>query len=121
MSRPVHVLATFQANPGKEKSVEEMLEGLVDPTHQEEGCISYILQRRIDKPGTFYMIETWRSTADFRNHLASAHLSAVMARKDELFAVLDIAFVAPVVAGNPAKSQYGSLHSNDHTAKEISD
>ena len=93
MSRPVHVLATFQANPGKEKSVEEMLEGLVDPTHQEEGCISYILQRRIDKPGTFYMIETWRSTADFRK----------------------------VVAGNPAKSQYGSLHSNDHTAKEISD
>ena len=53
MSRPVHVLATFQANPGKEKSVEEMLEGLVDPTHQEEGCVSYILQRRIDKPGTF--------------------------------------------------------------------
>jgi quinol monooxygenase YgiN len=120
MSRPVHVLATFQAHPGKEKDAEAMLEGLVDPTHHEEGCVCYILQRRIDRPGTFYMIETWRSTVDFRKHLASAHLSAVMARKDELFALLDIAFVAPAAAGNPAKSQY-SLYSDDHPAKKISD
>src|SRR2546428_2784197 len=118
MSRPVHVLATFQANPGKEKSGEEMLEGLVDPTHQEEGCVSYILQRRIDRPGTYYIIETWRTTADFRKHLASAHLSAVMAPKDELFAVPGIAFFAPVVARNPSQTQYGSLPSYDHTAKE---
>jgi quinol monooxygenase YgiN len=104
MSRPVHVLATFEAKPGREKDVEAVLQGLIDPTHQEEGCMCYILQRRMDRPGTFYLVEKWRSAADLRKHLASSHLLAAMAQKDELFAVLDVAFVSPVAGGDPSKA-----------------
>ena len=121
MGRPVHVLAIFQAKPGTERDAEAMLHGLIEPTHGEEGCVSYILQRRTDRPGTFYFVEKWRSAADFRKHIASPHLAAVMARKDELFALVDVAFVSPVAGGNPAKAQYDSLHSHDHAAEEISD
>jgi quinol monooxygenase YgiN len=106
MSRPVHILATFEAKPGREKDVEAVLRGLIDPTHQEEGCICYLLQRRMDRPGTFYLVEKWRSAADLRKHLASPHLSAAMARKDELFAVLDVAFVSPVAGGDPGKADF---------------
>src|SRR5262245_55442301 len=109
MSRAVHVLATFEAKRGKEQDAEALLQGLLDPSHQEEGCLCYILHRRIDRPGTFYFLETWRSAADFRKHIGSSHLSTVMSRKDELFAVLDIAFVSPSAGGNPAKTQYTRL------------
>ena len=106
MARAFHVLVTIQAKPGKEQDVETTLKGLMDPTHREEGCECYILQRRVDRPGMFYLVEKWRSVADFRKHTASPHLSGVMARKDELFAVLDIALVSPLTGGNPAKVQY---------------
>lgn len=107
MSRAFHVLVTIQAKLGKEQDVEAALQGLVEPTHREDGCECYILQRRVDRPGMFYLIEKWRSVADFRRHTASSHLSVVMARKDELFAVLDIAFVSPITKkGDPLKTQY---------------
>ena len=106
MSRTVHVFVTIQANPGKEREVERTLQGLVDPTHAEEGCESYILERRIDRPGMFYLVEKWRSVSDFRKHTTSPHLAVVMARKDELFAVLDIAMVSPLPGGNSAKTHY---------------
>jgi quinol monooxygenase YgiN len=96
MSRPVHVLATFQAKPGKEREAEAILQGLIGLSLREEGCLHYLLYRRLDRPGTFYFVEEWRSSADFRKHTASPHLSAVMARKDELFAVVDLAFVSPI-------------------------
>ena len=114
MSRSVHVLATFEAKPGKEREAEGLLKGLIDPTHGEEGCLRYILYRRVDRPGTFYFVEEWRSTADFRKHIASHHLSAVMARKDELFAVVDLGFVSPLSGGS-------ALHSHSDPAQKVSD
>jgi len=101
MSRSVHVVATFQTKPGKEREAEALLQGLIEPTQREEGCLRYVLLRRIDRPGTFYFIEEWRSTGDFRKHIASDHLSAVMARRDELFTVVDLAFVAPLTGAKP--------------------
>jgi quinol monooxygenase YgiN len=109
MSRPVHVLATFVAKPGKEKDAETVLQGLIDPTHREEGCMCYILQRRTDRPGTFYLVEKWQSPADLRKHLASHHLTAAMAQKDELFTDLDVAFVSPVPGGDSGKLDYDLL------------
>ena len=101
MSRSVHVLATFQTLPGKEREAEALLQGLIEPTQREEGCLRYVLLRRIDRPGIFDFVEEWRSTVDFRKHIASGHLSAVMARRDELFTVVDVAFVAPLAAARP--------------------
>ena len=121
MSRSVHVMATFQAKPEKEREAEALLQGLIEPTHGEEGCVRYVLYRRVDRPGTFYFVEEWRSTAEFRRHIASPHLTAVMARKDELFAVVDVAFVSPVGGGNHANAEYALLHSNGDPAQEISD
>jgi len=121
MSRSIHVLAIFQAKAGKERDSEGLLRGLIQPTHEEQGCIRYVLYRRVDRPGTFYFIEEWRSTADFRKHLASPHLTAVMARKDELFVDVDVAFVSPVAGENPVKAEYNSLHSDSDAAQKISD
>jgi len=125
MGRAVHVLATFQAKPGKERDAEAMLQGLIEPTHREDGCVRYVLYRRTDRPGTFYFVEEWRSAADLRKHMASPHLSAVMVQKDELFAAVDLAFVSPLAGGNPAKGQLDSprpaFQSHGDTAEEIPD
>jgi len=106
MSRAFHVFVTIQAKPHKERDVEAALQGLMEPTHREDGCECYIAQRRMDRPGVFYLVEKWRTVVDFRKHTASSHLSAVMDRKDELFEVLDIAFVSPIIGGDSAKRQY---------------
>jgi quinol monooxygenase YgiN len=125
MSRSVHVLATFESKSGKEREAEGLLRGLIEPTHGEEGCLRYILYRRVDRPGTFYFVEEWRSTADFRKHIASAHLSAVMARKEELFTVVDLAFVSPLSGGNPDKARLDSPRSDGRPdgdpAQKVSD
>ena len=96
MSRSVHVVATFQAKAGKERDAERVLQALIRPTEREEGSLRYALYRRVDRPGTYYFVEEWRSLADFRSHLASNHLTTVMARKEELFVVIDVAFVSPI-------------------------
>jgi quinol monooxygenase YgiN len=78
------VIATFQARPGKEAALREVLTGLVAPTRKEAGCINYDLHASPDDPAKFLFHENWTSKAALDEHLQSPHVKALLPRVDEL-------------------------------------
>ena len=80
----LHVVATLVARPGKANELKELLEGLIAPTHREEGCISYRLHRSHDNDHEFVFIEEWTDAASLDAHLQSPHLRAALPQMPEL-------------------------------------
>jgi quinol monooxygenase YgiN len=86
MSKTITVIARLQAQTGKEHETEKILTGLIRPTRNESGCISYDLFAMPDKPGSYMFIETWQSREDLTAHLQQPHVQAFISRSDELLA-----------------------------------
>jgi quinol monooxygenase YgiN len=82
----VTVVAIIKAKAGKEKEVKGELLALVDPTHEEEGCINYDLHQHSEDPAVFMFHENWRSKEDLDLHLASPHLENFLSKADGLLA-----------------------------------
>jgi quinol monooxygenase YgiN len=103
----VVVVGAFTVNPGKEGEALEALKALVPPTHGEDGCILYALHRGTDDAAHLAFIERWESREQLDAHLASDHVSAVLARAEELWGENGgITVYEAVPAGEPTK---GSL------------
>jgi hypothetical protein len=51
MSKPLTIVAVFQANEGREEELAAALQKLVAPTCAESGCINYDLHRDLEVPG----------------------------------------------------------------------
>jgi quinol monooxygenase YgiN len=100
----VVVLATIQAKPGKERETEALLQGLLQPTHAEPGCVFYALHRKENRKDTFVFIEKWRNAANLPAHLTSSHIKTVLAHQAELLLRLDIEKLVPILGGEPAKN-----------------
>lgn len=81
----VVVVGSFKINPGKEEEALEAARALVEPTHGEDGCILYALHRGVDDPARLIFVERWQSRELLDAHLASDHVSALLARADELW------------------------------------
>jgi quinol monooxygenase YgiN len=74
----VHVIAIFVAAAGKEQELEQLLEGLVEPTRREAGCLRYDLMRGTPgESGDFVFVEEWESEAALDAHSQSAHIKEV--------------------------------------------
>jgi quinol monooxygenase YgiN len=82
--KPLTVVATFQARPGKETELRAALNGLVAPTRKEAGCLNYDLHAATDNPAKFLFHENWTSKAHLDAHLQSPHIKALLPRVDEL-------------------------------------
>jgi quinol monooxygenase YgiN len=100
------VVGSFTARPGQEDEARAAFEDLVEPTHEEEGCILYALHRGADDPARLAFVERWASRDALEAHLASDHVKAVLARADDLFAASDITVFEALAGGVQAK---GSL------------
>lgn len=83
-AKPVTLVATFQARPGKETELRKLLEGLVAPTRKENGCINYDLHVAEDEPGRFLFYENWTSHAAIDGHGETPHIKSLLAHVDEL-------------------------------------
>lgn len=92
------VVAVLIATSGSESVVRDALSGLVVPTRQEQGCLSYDLYESGAAPGTFITVERWRSQADLDAHMQTAHVAqALVAAGDALAAPPDIHPLLPVL------------------------
>ena len=78
------VVASMRARAGRERDLRELLEGLVEPTKQEPGCVNYDLHQSTTDPAVFYFYENWERSEHLDAHLQSAHLSHALSRVDEL-------------------------------------
>jgi quinol monooxygenase YgiN len=90
MPEPINVVATITAKPGKEAETRKLLLKLVEETHKEAGCLTYMLHEAKGNPRAFVFIEEWESEAALNEHLQSKHVAAAMTRKDELLESVDI-------------------------------
>lgn len=87
------VIAHFTAKPGKEEELSAFLQGLVEPTRREPGCVRYELNRDLNDPATFSFVETFADRQGFDAHCKMPYI-------DRLFETL------PVLVGE----QYIGLH-----------
>ncbi len=78
------VLARIKAKPDKLQQTESTLTGLIAPTREEPGCISYTLHQSNDDPCVFVFVEVWKSQPDLDAHLQKPHLQAFIAEAGEL-------------------------------------
>jgi len=84
MTKPVTVIAIFQARPGKEEELRAALTSLLGPTSTEAGCLNYDLHCSPEDPGKFLFHENWASKTHLDAHLQSPHVKALLPRVDEL-------------------------------------
>ncbi|HEX7654102.1 MAG TPA: putative quinol monooxygenase [Verrucomicrobiae bacterium] len=82
--KPITVVATFQALPGKEEELKQALLTLVAPTRKENGCINYDLHVASDNPGKFLFHENWTSKAALDVHLQTPHIQVLLPRLNGL-------------------------------------
>jgi len=74
MSSNVYCLAQFQAKPGKEAELFNVLQSLEPNTIREDGCLQYIVTRQIMSPfaeGKSFSIvfnEIWQNMEAFETH-----------------------------------------------------
>ena len=61
-------VAEFHAFEGKVDALVDALQVLMRPTHQEQGCLRYELNQRIDDPRWVTYIEKWKNRQDFDSH-----------------------------------------------------
>ncbi len=82
----LYVVATIVARPGQEKTVEQALLAMLEPTRQEDGIIAYHLHRDLASPTRFIMIEEYRDQSVFKSHVASPHFQQL---KDKLGSITE--------------------------------
>ena len=73
----LRVVARIKAKRETVSEVRELLRGLVEPTRNESGCISYELLQNTKDPTDFTFVEEWESEAALESHAASDHLKAI--------------------------------------------
>ena len=79
MPNPLTIVATIQALPGHEKTVEEALLKVIPPTLNESGCLQYDLHRDHQDNGLFLFYENWATKEEWEAHMNTAHLAALKA------------------------------------------
>lgn len=85
-NKPYTVLALFEAKPGKEQALKELLTSLIAPTLQEEGCINYDLHQCLQNPAQFMFYENWASKEAHAKHRETPHILSWRAKRAELLA-----------------------------------
>ncbi len=86
MAEHLRVIARFVARPEKVDELKALLQGLIEPTHAEEGCVMYTLWRNKENPLEFTFVEEWTSEAALEAHLATPHLKDALPKLDDLLA-----------------------------------
>ncbi|QQZ09936.1 putative quinol monooxygenase [Heyndrickxia vini] len=85
------VHATFQINPDKENLFLEEIQPLIAASREENGNISYSLQKDVENEHVFLMIEIWQDMQAVASHNSSDHFTKFVAKaKDFLTAPLEI-------------------------------
>lgn len=82
----LRVVAHLQARPDATSQLRDVLEGLVVPTRQEPGCISYEMLEDIDDPTKFTFVEEWTDGDALDAHFATEHIQDAISRFPDLLA-----------------------------------
>ncbi|MGG1397638.1 putative quinol monooxygenase [Bacillus salipaludis] len=83
--------ATFHINPSKQDLFLEEIQPLIAASREENGNLSYRLQKDTENENVFTMVEIWQDMQAVANHNASEHFTKFVANaKDFLTAPLEV-------------------------------
>ena len=98
---PVIIVATVKPLPGHRDEVKAAFVAAVEQVHGEDGCELYGLHENDDR---FVMIEKWASQDTVQAHGGSPALAKLGADlTGKIVGGLDVVYLRPVLAGDPAK------------------
>ncbi|WP_102693463.1 putative quinol monooxygenase [Rummeliibacillus pycnus] len=93
--------ATFHINPEKKGMFLEEIQPLIATSREENGNISYRLQKDIENENVFTMVEIWEDMQAVASHNSSEHFTSFVTKaKGFLTAPLDV----KAFDGQPLKS-----------------
>lgn len=72
---PLYLIATIRPRMDRIEEAERELRALMAGTHAEPGCVYMELVESADDPGTWIMLEKFRSRADWDDHMATEHVT----------------------------------------------
>ena len=93
----IKVVAHVIARTDKIPQVQTILQGIVVPTRQEAGCLSYQLFSNDGNPGEFLFIEEWTDENAIAAHFCTPHIQQALAE------------ITPLLAQTPDIQQYTLL------------
>lgn len=73
------VVAVATAKAGMEAELGSRLRGVAEASWEEPGVVTYAVHDIVDQPGQFMMVEVYASDQAFDDHLATAHVVALIA------------------------------------------
>jgi quinol monooxygenase YgiN len=73
MSKNIYVFASFYPKASQENQVQEILEGMVDPTRAEPGCLRYDLYISTKDGVSFHLFENYADAAALDFHRQTTH------------------------------------------------
>lgn len=82
----IRVVAHLTSKPETIDETRIALEGFIEPTRAEAGCIVYELMQNNDDPTDFTFVEEWESNETLDAHLESPHITAFKGRAGDLLA-----------------------------------
>lgn len=103
MAGEITVVATFRIKPEEEERAVEILRGVIESSHGEDGCVKYTLHRSTQEPGAYCIVEKWRSQADLDAHFGRPHMAPMADALPLLVEPPGIFFCEPVPVGDGEK------------------
>ncbi|MFI9415324.1 putative quinol monooxygenase [Nocardia gamkensis] len=67
----------FTAKPGREAELRDLLQGMIEPTLAETGCIRYELYLHPTDPSRMVLLEEWADADALDAHFRTPHLKAL--------------------------------------------
>ncbi|MDP6964021.1 MAG: putative quinol monooxygenase [Planctomycetota bacterium] len=78
------IIAEMKANPGKREQVADVLEKMLQPSRNEQGCISYRFFYSHDDSDVILFYEQWRDMAAIKFHFETEHFQQLKPQLDGL-------------------------------------
>ena len=82
----IRVVARLVARPDTIDEVRSLLEGLLEPTRKEQGCLAYELLQNVDDPTDFTFVEEWTGKEVLTAHFLTPHFQEARERAPTLLA-----------------------------------
>lgn len=84
--RPILIIASMIAKPGKGDELYEVLHRCVPPSRLEQGNVHYDLYRSVENSDSFLFHETWKNAAAVDLHEAQPHFLTLLKEAGPLLA-----------------------------------